>query len=338
MNSKKIVALFISVILFTVSYAQNSEKKNKNWPVLKGAYLGMKPPGETPEIFAPGIISTRFHEHSYAVFSPDGTEVYWTSLFIDNKYDFPTGLLFMKLKKRWSQPEYALINTKNDSGAPCFSFDGKKLYFSDGKRNSDIWFVNKTTNGWSKAKKIPGSVNTSKLERQGSVTRNGTLYYLGFLKGVRSNYGIYRSEFKDGKFQKPEVLPEQINSKSHDWTPFISPDEDFILWSSVRDGGFGSGDLYISFRSEKGEWSKAINLGPKINKNNNERFPGISPDGKYLFFVSDQIDKELMNKKKLSFKEAVKHFNLPGNGMSDIYWVSTKIIDELRPDKFKKSE
>ena len=101
-------------------------------PFAKGPYLGQKPPGMTPEIFAPGIISTRFHEHSYAVFSPDGTEVYWSSFFIDSyKYDFPSGLLFMKLKKRWSQPEYALISTKKDSGAPCFSFDGKKLYFSN---------------------------------------------------------------------------------------------------------------------------------------------------------------------------------------------------------------
>ena len=306
MKKNLIIVLFFVIALILGSEIIKAD--SKGFPLLKGPYLGQQKPGNTPKLFAPGIISTRFHEHSYAVFSPDGNEVYWSSLFISSyKYKFPAGLLFMKLKKRWSKPEYALISTNKDSGNPCFSFDGKKLYFSseeigeDGKRNSDIWFVKKTQNGWSKAKKIPGAVNSSRMERQGSITRNGTLYFLSYLKGVKTNYGIYRSEFIDGKYQIPEALPEQINSKDHDWTPFISPDEDFLLWSSVRDGGFGSGDLYICFRSEKGEWSKAINLGPKINKNNNERFPGISPDGKYLFFVTDQVSNELVNKKKLSY-------------------------------------
>ena len=35
-----------------------SKEKTNDWPVLKGPYIGQKPPGMTPEIFAPGIIST----------------------------------------------------------------------------------------------------------------------------------------------------------------------------------------------------------------------------------------------------------------------------------------
>ena len=32
--------------------------QQENFPVLKGPYLGQKPPGLTPEIFAPEIISS----------------------------------------------------------------------------------------------------------------------------------------------------------------------------------------------------------------------------------------------------------------------------------------
>jgi Tol biopolymer transport system component len=47
-----------------------------DFPILKGPYLGQKPPGMTPEIFAPGIVSTGLDELN-SVFSPDGDEFYF---------------------------------------------------------------------------------------------------------------------------------------------------------------------------------------------------------------------------------------------------------------------
>ena len=43
---------------------------------LYGDYLGQTPPGDTPAVFAPGIVSTSHLEHSPAIFSNDGNEVY----------------------------------------------------------------------------------------------------------------------------------------------------------------------------------------------------------------------------------------------------------------------
>jgi predicted small lipoprotein YifL len=44
----------------------------------ESAYLGQNPPGKTPRVFAPGIISVDANfEHSAAVFSPDHCEVFW---------------------------------------------------------------------------------------------------------------------------------------------------------------------------------------------------------------------------------------------------------------------
>ena len=47
--------LIYFILIFDISHAQ---QKTKDFPVLKGPYLGQKPPGMNPEIFAPGIIST----------------------------------------------------------------------------------------------------------------------------------------------------------------------------------------------------------------------------------------------------------------------------------------
>ena len=45
-------------ILFSLVIVFNSSAQQDEFPVLKGPYLGQKSPGMTPEVFAPGIIST----------------------------------------------------------------------------------------------------------------------------------------------------------------------------------------------------------------------------------------------------------------------------------------
>jgi len=102
-------------------------------------------------------------------------------------------------------------------------------------------------------------------------------------------------------------MPEIFNSSDVNWTPFVSPDESYIIFSSDRDGngnGYNACDLFISFKDADNRWTKPINMGNKINTDKIERFPWVSPDNKYLFFV---------------------------RGFGDIYWVSASVIKELRP-------
>ena len=68
----KYIGLKFSIIMVHSSRAQNNE-----FPFLKGPYLGQDPPGMTPEIFAPGIISTGYNER-IAAFTPDGKEFYYS--------------------------------------------------------------------------------------------------------------------------------------------------------------------------------------------------------------------------------------------------------------------
>ncbi len=53
--------------------------QQSDFPVLRGPYLGQKPPGDVPELFAPGIVSDVYFEHSGAVFTPDGKELFWST-------------------------------------------------------------------------------------------------------------------------------------------------------------------------------------------------------------------------------------------------------------------
>ncbi len=89
--------------------------------------------------------------------------------------------------------------------------------------------------------------------------------------------------------------------------PFIAPDESYLLFSSDRNTGRQS--LFISFRRSDGSWTEAHGLGEAINSQKGERFPYVSPDGKYLFFT-----------------------RWHGRDNEDIMWVSSKIIDDLRKE------
>lgn len=80
MNKKNMPSfyIFFGILLFlNPIYLAAGERKN--FPLLKGPYLGQKPPGSTPELFAPNIIST-CNQHGSVYFSDDGREVYFSRM------------------------------------------------------------------------------------------------------------------------------------------------------------------------------------------------------------------------------------------------------------------
>jgi hypothetical protein len=64
-----------SVIIFFIFFVINCSNE-KDTTIFKGDYLGQNPPGETPEVIAPGIISHGFHEYCLTI-SPGGNEMCW---------------------------------------------------------------------------------------------------------------------------------------------------------------------------------------------------------------------------------------------------------------------
>jgi hypothetical protein len=144
-----------------------------------------------------------------------------------------------------------------------------------------------------------------------TVARNGNLYFHAVYPRGEGEADIYCAEYIDGKYIAPKKLSNAINTKWGESNAFIAPDESYIIFGSRRPGGFGAGDLYISFRTDSGEWTKAVNMGNVINTSFSEYCPSVSPDGKYLFFTR------------------IVGTN-PRQG--DIFWVSAEIIHQHRAE------
>ena len=285
---------------------------------LSGDYLGQPPPGVVPVVFAPGIVSTDgTNEHMAPSFSPDGNEMLWFS----NRWPDEGPSLSMITRRengRWSAPRA----TPFPAVMPVFAPDGRRVHFhaftpgpalSDkGQSHLDIWMVEKQGDGWSEPQCLNLAVRYPEVRfaAMPRLTRNGTLYFLGYAPGLRNDSGIYRAELVHGEYAKPELLPRSINLPPFlNWAPFIAPDESYLLFSSNRTGSLDEyGDIYLSRRHADGSWTEPVSLGEQVNTPQQEVFPGLSPDGKYLFFCR----------------------YTPGR-KNDVYWVSTAAVSALHP-------
>lgn len=296
-----LIVVFVIISLFSFAGLYAKEKKNDflNSP---NAYLGQVPPGDLPVVFAPGIVSVPGRNEATIQFSPDGTLCLFHIEAYPNSYTMYT----QYRDGKWSEPKKAWFSESRTTCEPSFSPDGNRIYFSSGETKGsigswDLWYIERKGDTWSEPINLGTPVNSPNDEFHPCVVADGSLYFTDAMGDIN------RCQWKNGKFEERVVLPEPINikdkSKGIIWgDPWVSPDESVMIFKSVRSGGVGSYDNYISYKKADGTWSDPKNLGDKINSKNRETAGDISPDGKYFFFGT--------------------------NG--DIYWVKADFVKTLR--------
>ncbi len=291
---------------------QRVDRSDPLFPPLKGPYLGQRPPGKEPELFAPGILSTESMEHGPAVFSPDGLAVYWTRAGGDGRGG--GRIMFMRLEDgQWAPPRPLALSGRLNEEMPGLSPDGQRLFFDvedpDTSRRYGLWKADREGSGWGKARPLGPAVNSGGENSQPSVSGNGTVYFSSGRDGGQGGFDLYRSRFEDGRYLPAENLGPGINTGDTEIHPFVAPDESYLIFSSDRTGGRGGFDLYIAFRAADGRFGPALNMGDRINGAGTVNWLGaVSPDGKYLFFAS----------------------NRNGNAL-DIWWVDARFFEDLKP-------
>ncbi len=305
------------------------------FPVLKGPYLGQEPPGLDPVLFAPGVVSTHTGEWSTA-FTPDGLE-----LFFGLSAEGSTYVLHMKHEDGgWTEPTVAPFSGNYPDFDLTMSPDGNRLYFTSTRpaagtgpkiENPDIWYVDRTEQGWGEPVRLPEPINTEARELYPSESKDGFLYFFSSRPGGLGGSDIYGARIENGKFGEPVNLGPAVNSKHGDGDVCVSPDGDYLVFSSRREEGSGNGDLYVSFKLADGSWTKAQNLGPTVNTEHLEFCPSVSRDGKYLFFTSNRPKPTKIPRYTNTAREALGLAADPGRPDIDIYWMDARYLDGLRP-------
>lgn len=242
-------------------------------------------------LFEPGLISNG------GVFgltiSPDGNKALWVQS--KGKRDTLIILESTKVKGRWSAPVVASFSSADAKWKdidPIFSPDGKTVLFQSNRpvpdrpnrTGFDIWAADKTKNGWTAPYHLGNIINTDASESYASVTKQGHIYFMKDHPASAGNSDIYVSKKINGVYQEPVNIGAPVNTvKFRESNPFISPNEDYIIYFSSDSTGLGEVDLYISY-NKGGKWRTPQNLGVKINSALAEFCPFYHVGEKRLYF------------------------------------------------------
>jgi outer membrane protein OmpA-like peptidoglycan-associated protein len=204
---------------------------------------------------------------------------------------------------------------------PSLSRNADTLYFcaSYETNNRDIYYAIKNGDSWGEPISIGSPINSNEYEGFPSISADGmSLYFMRKdTTGEVKNYNARRknplknkdpyhikigedgkvTEYKgicyvlyvskkgnSGQWQTPEALPNIINTGCEK-CPRIMPDNATLIFSSVRKGGKGDFDLYVSTIDVKGKWTtpKALDF---INTDEKDQFASIPLSNNVLYFNS----------------------------------------------------
>jgi tetratricopeptide (TPR) repeat protein len=299
------------------------------FPELQGPYLGQPGPGLSAEMFAPGIISTELPDDDAPAFSPDGREVFFRTC--GNRDGGLMCVIFLMRQENgvWSHPEIAPFSGRYMDSGVSFAPDGKRLYFAsnrptdDGDEDDDgnIWYLERLDRDWSEPILLASTINSAEDDLYPAVLADGTIYWNQQPFDGEFYFRPYRSRVEGSRFTAAEPVDDSVVSGQESGAYSFSPEEDYVVFTATQPGS--SFDLHVSFKQEDGSWGAARSLGTYVNSRWSDKFSGISPDGKYMFFVSRREHENVSPRRiwNLAF------FDGPQNPRPlDVYWVDTRII------------
>ena len=196
-----------------------------------------------------------------------------------------------------------LFNSRRADFCPMF-FDAAHdvLYFTSstekskgtaksevtGTKNSDIYFSKKNEKGvWHRPEAVDGELNTDFDEGITSFSPDGTTMYLAKARreeNASTSVEIFTSQRSEAKWSAPVKLEITADTLSAYGDPAVSPDGNWLYFSSDMPGGQGGKDLWrINLKERVGSLE---NLGDVINTPGDERFPYVRSDS-VLYFSSN---------------------------------------------------
>lgn len=204
------------------------------------------------------------------------------------------------------------VNTGFDDYAPILTENGKRIYFASRRSNTtgggvnpddQVFFEDIYTGEWNASKlqwdsisnNIP-RLNSNGFEAISHFTTDGQEVYLTVnntlvpkQKKPTLSSDIYHAKLSaKGTWSSPKAV-KGVNSTFFDAAATLTADGLTMYFTSERKGTKGKADIWVSHLNGN-NWSKPDNLGSVINTSGQETTPYISPDGKYLYFSSNNRD------------------------------------------------
>ena len=238
-------------------------------------------------------------------------QVFFSSTRRESQGDDVSGITGMKsgdifysvkdLKGKWKKPE-ALpnsVNTKYDEGAPCFSPDGKTMYFTRCRwdanypRLAEIYMSPRSDANWGEAQLCQLSSDTLSTYAHPAVSPDGLwLYFVSDMPGGQGGLDLWRAEITPNGFGLMENLGPEINTKGNEMFPTFRPNGDLYFSSNGR-VGMGGLDIYraIPDTTVKGRQWRVEHLPYPVNSHGDDF--GMTFEGRHNrgYFCSNRANR-----------------------------------------------
>lgn len=286
--------------------------------------------GSVPTVISANHISSGLHEHSALDLSPNGNYAIWTISLSGHKII----LQINKSESGWTKSEVASFSGQYRDEYHFFSPTGDTVFFMSYRPKNVGGAIQKHFIHWM-ATNIEGKWTEPMINYDFhkelwaySMGKNQSVYGWCNLDTTKQDADIYYQKYINGKYTKPELLSDSINSEAIEYCPCISPDGSYLVFGRM---GTGNEDgLYISYKKEDNSWTNAKRLTNEVNQGYAERFPKISPDGKVLFFNRQLLRYTSFSEQRLNYRDVMKlHLSAPLSGNGDIWGVSTDVLKDV---------
>jgi outer membrane protein OmpA-like peptidoglycan-associated protein len=192
------------------------------------------------------------------------------------------------------------INSPYPDYVPAISADETVLIFTSRRPNTtgggkdveddfyyeDIYIsVKANDTAWTSAVHLGSEINTPSHDACVGLSPDGQEMFIYKVKG-KDGGDLYMSNLVGTVWSTPTSLGANINTSAWEPSATTNSDENVIIFSSTKKGGFGGRDLYLSRKLPNGEFGPAVNMGSKVNTAEDEDGPFIHADGKTLYFSS----------------------------------------------------
>jgi WD40-like Beta Propeller Repeat len=207
-----------------------------------------------PEVLGPPI-STEFTEVE-PVINDAGDKLYfqsnrpggfglsdvWVSFLIDGAWSEPQNLNVVA-----GEPP---INTAFLDHCLFFSADGNEAFWTStrpgGFGDNDIWMARRIDGRWTEPENLGPTINGPESDHMSLPTPDGRFLYVtsGRPGGFGGEDTYVSTRGADGAWGPLVNLGPLVNGPGNDRCPMWTPDLRILVFDSVRDGGFGSLDLW----------------------------------------------------------------------------------------------
>jgi OmpA-OmpF porin, OOP family len=151
----------------------------------------------------------------------------------------------------------------------------------------------KSATGWEIPKKmeIPKYEKLSRGKNEyGYLSNDGKVLLMAFSEKKNSDEDDIYASFleKDGSWSEVINLGDDVNTDFTETTPFLAADGKTLYFSSNREGGKGSNDIWVCKRKDETwiNWTEPTNIGEPINTDQYDAYYTISAAGDYAYFIS----------------------------------------------------